>query len=72
MPNTRHIKEHGIAAVDALLTSATSDLIFALGGLRMLTILTICPDLVRDAEAHIGNALDLLSDARSALLEGGA
>lgn len=69
MTHTTPTSSSPIGGFGRSLADARSDLFFALGALRMLTILEICPDLARDAELRISCALDHLADAERAASE---
>ena len=48
----------------AVLADASADLIFALGSLRLLTILPLYPEAASDAERRVSHALDLIAEAQ--------
>lgn len=59
-----HMEHEAERDLGQLLVEASTDLVLVLGELRTLTILPLCPDLARDAEARVSNVLDILADAR--------
>jgi hypothetical protein len=53
--------------IEICLADASTDLLFALGSLRFLTILPFCPDVARDSEERVACALEGIAKAREFL-----